>query len=284
MKAQTVTIPGQKKPFAVRFLFPTEAEPQPIKLGAGIATIPEVGGVVYNIELCDGFAVRCTRLKKPVTVGTIKARLSAEVWQTWKGERKRLLQQWYADSVPEGYKTLTAFIAQTLAEEAKEDRAPTRAQPRLTAQKSQGLVDIHESQHAAGRKLLRQEFPRLCQSLEHGDSPAVVCKAYVADLTALNGVAPEVEGNLLRDSGFIRWLSAALARPGRKIESAEWTLALGWIRDGYFAMAPDALRAALDERTGLKLSAEAWRKRADRLGLVNARKLGRPEKHIFRMR
>ena len=286
MNAQTVTIPGQKKPFAVRFLFPVDSEPQPIKPSAGIAIRPEFGGIMYNIELYDGLAVKCWTLEKPAEVGSIKAKLRAEVWQTQTGERKRLLQEWFAAKVPEGYKTLTAFITGILTEESKNAPMPTRAEPSISVEKLQGPVDIRASQRKASEKLLRLAFPRLFRARDDKRKPAEVCKAYVADLWALDGKAPAVAAleKLATNSGFTRWLSAALAKPGRKIESAEWALALGWIRDGYYAMEPDALRAALNERTGLKLSAEAWRKRAARLGLVNARKLGRPEEHIFTMR
>ena len=58
MTTQIVTIPGQKKPFAVRFLFPEDSEPQSIKPSAGIALLPEYGGIMYNIELYDGFSVK----------------------------------------------------------------------------------------------------------------------------------------------------------------------------------------------------------------------------------
>jgi hypothetical protein len=285
-QAQTVTIRGQKKAFAVRFLFPVDSEPQPIKPSAGIAIMPEFGGIMYNIELYDGFAVKCYPLKKPVEVGSIKARLRAEVWQAHKGERKRLYQEWFAAKVPEGYKTLTAFITEILTEESKKVPTPTRSEPPITVEKLQGPMDIRASQRKAGEKLLRQEFPRLFRARDNKLKPAEVCKAYIADLWALDGKPPSVAAleKFLADSGVTGWLSAALAKPGRKIESAEWALVLGWIREGYYAMEPDALCAALNERTGLKLSAEAWRKRADRLGLVNSRKLGRPEEHIFTMR
>jgi hypothetical protein len=282
MSAQTVTIRGQKKPFAVRFLFPVGSEPQPIKPSAGITVWPEFGAVVYNLERYDGFAVKSWPVKKQV--GSIKARLRAEVWQTYKGQRKRLYQEWFAVKVPEGYKTLTAFITEILTEESKNAPTPTQAKPPITVEKPQGLVDIRASQRKAGEKLLRQQFPQLFRARDNRLKPAEVCKAFIADMTALNGVAPEADGKLLQDCGFVHWLSAALASPGRKVSAAEWILATSWISDGLYKMEPEDRAKTLNRRTGLQLKAEAWRKRAERVGLVTARNPGAPERHALTMR
>ena len=196
-------------------------------------------------------------------------------------------QEWYAARVPKGFKSLTACIVDILTKERDEAaRTPAKLAPPVTVEKAGRPVDIRASQRKAGEELLRREFPRLFRARDNRLSAEEVRKAYIADLWALDGKAPAVAAleKLAADSGFTRWLSAALDKPGRRVEAAEWALALGWIREGYYAMAPDALRAALNERTGLNLSAEAWRKRAARLGLVSARKVGAPEKHIFALR
>ncbi|MCX6916963.1 MAG: hypothetical protein NT167_28655, partial [Verrucomicrobia bacterium] len=173
-----------------------------------------------------------------------------------------------------------------LIEEDKSTRVPARAEPPITAVKLQGSVNIRECQRRAGEKLLRQEFPRLFRARDNKLKPAEVCKAYIADLWALQGKAPTVAAleELAIDSGFTRWLSAALAKPGRRIEAAEWALALGWIRDGLYRMDPEALAKTLNERTGLSLKGEAWYRRALRLGLVSDRRPGAPEKHALTMR
>jgi hypothetical protein len=126
---------------------------------------------------------------------------------------------------------------------------------------------------------LREEYPRFFRVLDTHRNADEVRKAYIADLWALRGRAPDAEDldALARDSGFTRWLSAALGQPGRIVPDWQWAVTLGWIRKGYFRMKPLELARALNERTGLKLSAEAWRKRIARMKLENTLKLGRPE-------
>jgi hypothetical protein len=284
MNAQTVTIRGEKTPFAVRFLFPVDNEPEPIKQNAGITILPEIGGILYNIEFYDGLAIKCWTLKKPVKVGCIKAKLRAEVWETQKGERKKLYQEWFAAKVPEGYKTLTAFIGDTLAKIAKGIRPPSEAEQAVIAEKPEGRINIRPAHKIACEKLLRQEYPQTCRAFDNKLKPAEVCKAFIADMTVLNGVQPGADINLLQSPSGVVWIRDALNRPGRKISAAEWTLALSWIRDGLYKMAPEALAKTLNERTGLSLKGEAWYRRARRMGLVSDRRPGAPEKHALKMR
>jgi hypothetical protein len=286
MNAQRITAPGERQPFAVRFF--NQESPQPISTGR-IMVAPELGAILHNVETYNGLGFRERRLRKPVEVGGIKSKFCVEVWQLRDGTESRICQTWHLARIPKGHKTGANFVQWILDQEDKQLSAKAAAESApLHVEKSSDKprVELRAKHRAACLKLLRREYPHLFRALETKRTKEETRKAYIADLWARDGKAPAVAAleKLAADSGFTRWLSAALAKPGRKITGAEWALALGWIREKYFAMAPDALRAALNERTGLKLSCEAWRKRADRLGLVSALKPGRPEKHIFTMK
>ncbi len=106
-----------------------------------------------------------------------------------------------------------------------------------------------------------------------------VRKAFIADNIANTGVAPEAENleKLFQDARFIDWLSSALDKRGHKVPPEEWTLATGWVKWGFYLMSEEELERALNEKTKLNLKGDSWRRKADRLGLIRARKPGRPE-------
>lgn len=256
--------------------------PDLIRKGQRIAPAPELGGILTGLEFSNALQIDSFRLKTPRTVSGIRATQRVEVWAMQGGKRSQLVEEWFAASVPPEYPNLADYVATLLRAEAKELSAKATAAARellICKSPHKPTVDVGQSQRAVVAELLRREYPQLHRALDTKLRGEEIRKAYIADLVAVHGHAPDLEpgDNLLQDSGFIRWLASALSRPGSKVSSTDWMLATGWIRDSYYLMTDAQLAAELNPATGRNLSGASWAKQAQRLGLVNARAFGRPE-------
>ena len=268
---------GERIPFAIRIRENTE--PEPIRETSHIAPAPELGGMLHNIVLYGGLKCEAVPLRKRELIGGIKAKLRVEVWQTVGGVKKRLAETWWATKVPKGHETLEHFIGAYLVEEARQLSAQAdKLNSPITAEKSVGeIVDIREATKQAIAELLRRDYPQFFRAYDNHLSADERRKAYIADLTANMGRGPDADGSLLRDTSFVRWLAAALAKADWKVSAVEWEIAGGWIPRGYYKMRPEELTRELNTRTGMNLSAEAWRKRIAALQLPNIFTAGRKE-------
>lgn len=277
MNTQTIRVQGARTPFAIRFF--EGAKPEPIRQDGRIVPAPELAGMMHNFELYDGLMVDWFKLSKPERVEGLKATLKAEVWRTRAGTRVRLAETWWATKVPPDSETLAHYIVSFLLAERREQcKRFAKLTPPITAEKRVGeVVDIREASKQSIAKLLRRDYPQFFRAYDQRFAPGVQRKAYIADLTANMGHQPEAAGPLLEDAGFVRWLAAALAKPGWKVSAVEWEIAGGWIPRGYYKMRPDELTRELNRRSGLNLSEEAWRKRIARLQLPNTFTAGRKE-------
>ena len=271
---------GERIPFAIRIRENTE--PEPIRETSHIAPAPELGGMLHNIVLYGGLKCEAVPLRKRELIGGIKAKLRVEVWQTVGGVKKRLAETWWATKVPKGHETLEHFIGAYLVEEARQLSAQAdKLNSPITAEKSVGeIVDIREATKQAIAELLRCDYPQFFRAYDNHLSADERRKAYIADLTANMGRGPDADGSLLQDTSFVKWLAAALAKLAKadwKVSAVDWEIAGGWIPRGYYKMRPEELTRELNTRTGMNLSAEAWRKRIAALQLPNIFTAGRKE-------
>lgn len=138
-------------------------------------------------------------------------------------------------------------------------------------------MDIRAEHRIACERLLRQEYPQTFYALDHNAKGEELRIALVADMWAKLKHPPQdaagIDG-LIHAPKFTDYLARAFKSPGTKNEDARWILATGWIRDGLYKMLPDELAKTLNPRTNLKLTGEAWYRRARRMGLVSDRSPG----------
>ena len=285
MATQRVRNPQDGKHFAVRYIFEQSSGTE-IKTSGRIFPIPEFGAVAYNFEKYSGEIIFYGRLNKPLDKDGIKARFWAEVWKLQNDQPKLLVEYWIASELPEGI-SFGDFVMQSKKAEANQRQiefgrnAPKPAvslkRPSREAEETQ--IDHRQNVRDVCEKLLRREYPQTYRALDQKAGPEEIRKAFIADNISNIGVAPEAEelGKLFQDSRFIDWLSSALDRRGHKVPGEDWTLATGWVKWHFYRMNDSELEKALNERTGLKLKGDSWRRKAQRLGLITARKIGRPE-------
>lgn len=268
---------------AVRLFMPTSTT---IEAGKEIRPLPELGMIATNFEWFNGRVILSFDLKKPRKVHGITATVRAEVWMTLDGIRKRLAEEWYAAQTPRGHESFADFVNDHLNAEQKERLANL---PKIPASEistkavnrgeEERQVNHRKNAQEVALELLKREYPNFFNAHENGLPAEEQRKAYVADLRAIYGHFPEVEdcASLWSDTGFNKWLDRAVTAPGHKVSSEEWALATGWIPLGYYRMNDAELANALNARTKKNLEGSSWRRKAKRMGLVNARKPGRPE-------
>jgi hypothetical protein len=274
------------KHFAVRYIFEEPSEFK-IKSSGKIFPIPEFGAMAYNAEFYEGVAVFEWKLKEPIDCDGIVARLRAEVWKIQNGSPKLLVEEWFASELPENCRfsefitgLLDGLNRQEKAELARLAPKPAESFKRLSRNDEETKIDHRRNVRDVCERLLRREYPQTYRALDIKAGEEEVRKAFIADNISNTGVAPDVEGleALLHDKKFIDWLFTAAEKRGHKVPPEEWTLATGWVKWGFFRMKDQELEKVLNEKTGLALKGNSWRRRARRLGLVNACKQGRPEK------
>jgi hypothetical protein len=262
-------------PFAVRYIYQHErtdkAEP-----GKIIMPLPEFGAVAYNVEIQRGLRVDWRKLKRAEDAEGLSCKLRADVYAG-----SVHLETWFAVETPKGFETIAHFVANFIGQEHRLLSKPTKTPPQSIKRVAgeDRLVDHAANTRAVAMDLLRRDYPQFFRALDNRLTESETRKAFLADCIAREAPVVPVESldALIQDTGFYRWLAAAMAKPGRKVKPNEWELALGWIRCGYFQMSDDQLEVALNERTGLNLKGASWTTKAARLGLVNDRKLGRPD-------
>jgi len=293
MKTENAIVRGQfvkttsGKVIAVRIFHSPSSS---IEAGKSIRPLPEFGAIAYNFELFDGREVLWFKLRKPESVHGIKATVRAEVWNTRAGELKRLAERWYARRTPKGFESFAHFVKAFLESEQKQRQNELVAKmPNTTPEtistkplrrgEQETRIDHRENAMGVTLDLLKREYPNFFNAREKHLSDEEQRKAYVADLRAIHGVFPDVEGcaSLWSDTRFNEWLGKAMTTPGHKVTREEWALAQGWIPGGYYRMTDAELKKALNERTGLNLKGGSWRRKAQRMGLLNALRPGRPE-------
>jgi len=282
-RVQYVREANSAKPFAVRLFRPPRTR---IEAGKEIRPLPEFGAIAYNFEWFNGRRVFWFKLEKPETVHGIEATVRAEVWKTLDGVLKQLAEKWYATRTPKGYESFAHFVNAYLETEeytpvGKVPTAPSEVSTKpLHRGEEATRVDHRKNAKEVTCELLKREYPNFFKARQARLTDEEQRKAYVADLRAIYGVFPDVEdcASLWSDTGFNQWLEKAMTTPGHKVTREEWALAQGWmIPRGYYRMSDDELEKALNERTGSNLKGCSWRRKAQRMGLVNARTLGRPE-------
>ncbi len=271
------------KPFAVRLFMP---ENTAIEAGKEIRPLPELGAIACNFELFNGREVLPFKLKKPQTVHGIKATVRAEVWKTLNGVRKRLAEEWYATHAPKKFESFADFVDAFIETEKKAicSQLPKNAANNVSTKSIRRGADEKPVDHRVNAKevtldLLKREYPNFFKALESKLSDEEQRKAFIADLRAIHGNFPDVEDRaaLWYDIGFNHWLNRAMTSPGHKVTRDEWELATGWILRGYYRMTNAELEKALNGRTKANLKGDSWRRKAQRMGLVNSLKTGRPE-------
>lgn len=275
------------KPFAVRLFIPSATR---IEAGKEVRPLAELGAIAYNFEWFNGREVLQFDLEKPQTIHGIEATVRAEVWKSLEGVRKRLTEEWYATRTPKGCESFAHFVnAYVEAEQTEKENelvakmasiAPNQVSTKPVRRgEDEKPVDHRANAKEVTLQLMKREYPNFFKAREAHLSDEEQRKAYIADLRAIHGISPEVEdcASLWSDTGFARWLNRAMTAPGRKVTPAEWALATGWIPRGYYRMTDSELEKALNDRTGSNLKGDSWRRKAQRMGLVNARKIGRPE-------
>jgi len=273
--------------FAVRLFAPARTS---IEAGKEIRPLPDLGAIAIDFESYDGCRVFGFKLRKPESVHGIKATVRAEVWNTRAGELKRLAERWYARRTPKGFESFAHFVKAFLESEQKQRQNELVAKmPNTTPEtistkplrrgEQETRIDHRENAMGVTLDLLKREYPNFFNAREKHLSDEEQRKAYVADLRAIHGVFPDVEGcaSLWSDTRFNEWLGKAMTTPGHKVTREEWALAQGWIPRGYYRMTDAELKKALNERTGLNLKGGSWRRKAQRMGLVNALRHGRSE-------
>lgn len=274
MNAQQIKAPGERKPFAIRFFItPDSKDSLPVKKGLGIALAPELGAVVYNLERFDGYAVKCWTLRKPVHVGVIRAMLRAEVWETWRGERRRQSEEWFAAKVPPGFPTLQAFILNRLG---KKDRKPMPTPPPTSTAAREAATAAHNAATAAMAGLLANDYPKLATAIKGGKDKEAIRQAFIADHTRLYGHAPDVEDmrTMMQEKEFIGLLTALRSAP-RQTRSQAYALASRWNHDRLYKLKEEELNTAMNTALHTTYKAGYWPRLARRMGLH--RPLGRRE-------
>ena len=268
---------GQRILVAVRFIFPPDdtaddgESTSVLSEKSKVVPIPELGCVAINL-VNDGtrkIQITSFKPKRQIIIGGLAGRHRADV----KDDAGRLVERWFAETVPEGHESFAHFVSIYLKEMAVAQHKPVLVEksPHETP------ANIRETTRRGCEQLLRKEYPRMYRAIDDHQSVDVIRKAFIADFWALVGHSPEVQDveRFTSDPAFTRWLSAALAKPGKR-DDADWILALGWLSKGFYRMKEPELGAALNKLSGLNLQPSSWTKRASRLGLINASKKGRP--------
>lgn len=196
---------------------------------------------------------------------------------------------------------LAKWVAAFEQQQAKEvqDKAAAVERERLAAQ-PQRLphedpgIDHHANQTEVMESLLRKEWPGVAAAMdglkaakteaEREDWRRKKFLAYIADHTALNGTQPDVEQTeavkLYRDTDYIRAMNKAFDAPRSPVGKRDWQLAQGWMEKGYYRMSEAELEAAFarDWNYAKPIKGNTLARRAKRIGLLTALKMGRPEK------
>lgn len=276
MKAQRIKAGG--KLIAIRVFHEPDAK---IQRGKAIVPIPELGAMACNFETFTGQEIRSWQLETPEAIDGIKAALKAEAWATRNGKPAQLRETWYLERTPKGHKTAADFVGAWLEAEARQlDREAARRNPPVMANKGAAeSVDIRQSTRAALLTMMREQFPQTFVAMKAGHDDETTFRAYAADVWARRGsLDADTLAQLAGDKSFTHWLKLALAKPG-SVDPWKWKLACGWIQNGWHALDDDALAALLNEWTGEARTPKAWRKAAQRIGLVSSRRPGAPELH-----
>jgi hypothetical protein len=153
-------------------------------------------------------------------------------------------------------------------------------------------VDHYENRQQVLEKLFRKEWPRFSKAsdeLKTAKTPRErvvnekrVLIAYLTDYKALYGCHPKVSqdeaAKLAQDDYYLILMNEAMNAPNASVDKRDWRLADGWIVKNYYRMNKAELEIAFNREWNPAQKGSTLRKRAERIGLVSALKLGRPEK------
>ncbi|NBU10650.1 MAG: hypothetical protein EBS84_16790 [Proteobacteria bacterium] len=167
------------------------------------------------------------------------------------------------------------------------------AQPQRLPHEDPG-IDHHANQAEVMQRLLRKEWPGVAAAMDGLKAAKTEAErqewsrkrflAYIADHTALHGTPPDVEQTealkLHRDTDYILTMANALNAPRGRVDKRDWQLAQGWMEKGYYRMSEAELEAAFarDWNYAKPIKGNTLARRAKRIGLLTALKIGRPEK------
>ena len=217
----------------------------------------------------------------------MKVRFVCEVWKVQNDKPKVITEKWYFAKIPIGFGTVADFVAATrngLSDLRQKEFAQNVPQPVLSEKKGV-VIDHQKNARDVSERLLRQQYLRFFQAWDTRQPAEVLRRAFIADRLALgiHTVPEESLDTLCNERGFQTWLSAALQKPGRKLDPenrpedrAELELKVNWFRNRYYCMSPAELEKTLNEKTGLKLKGDSWRRKAERFGLKSSRLIGHP--------
>jgi hypothetical protein len=288
MNMQRICPKGKNSRFVAIRCFNLDS-PDAIKKDAPVFFSPELGGIIYNFERYDETRGRTWKLKQPVDVGEIRATLYVEIWGFVKGEKKRLLEKWYATGKPEGFKSLNQFIIAFLNQGEKQSLAIAKSKEEQKPKpflKNERVTMVDPIQNAteATLRLLMKDYPALAKAIRTDPKNREArAKTFIVDTVRQCGSAPS--GFSTDDPKFVAMIAEAWQAYERrtkhksKADAIDWHLAdpRTWAR--YYCMKPEAIAPLVSKATNTtQLSADAIAKRIERLGLIQPWKRGKPSK------
>ena len=288
MNAERYTMPGQKKPFAIRFPFLDQPQSSEIKKDCPVRFAPELGAVILNFQRYDQTGVTWVKLKTPVELGGIRATLKAEVWGFLEGKPISLKEEWYAARVPKGFKSFAEFVSDFLNKKGQQALSIARNHQKEKPEpfyKTERDANIDPWKNAcdATLRLLEKDNPALARAIKSGKVNEACAKAFVADEIRRSGFG--CAGFSTNDPEFVAMISDAWQAYDRrtkrksKVDSIDFHLAHPRVWSKYYCMKPEQIAPLLSKETQTtELSAGAIEKRIERLGLIQPWKRGKPVK------
>ena len=278
------------------------------KQSFGFATWGNGGALAVVTKLTSGKWVSAKRLKKPEMIDRHEMRFRVYVGHG-DSALEVLEEIYHFTNWPYQFKSLrseTAKLKQLcrcvrdkIHLEQSEAVSTANAQHQEKLAKSplrlgheKAAVDHYKNQRDVLTSLLKKQWPHVAVSLgkyaaaktesEKVERKTEVWLSFIADYFAFTGRRPELkeQDEVWRHDHFVTVMSEAMKATRGGIDKVNWQLTKGWIEKNYYRMGATDLEAAFkrDWDYSRTIKGSTLKRRALRVGLISALKMGRPER------